>query len=127
MKQRISVEQLWELAKNKGDWNSITDFNTKMEFNWKEKSKPQSFQECCKDSARWTTIGKMIEILDKNNYLVLCERENITLPVNKRVNLTTLGWRVNIDNDEIYEDFEAPELATALWQAVKFVLKDWRQ
>jgi len=61
MKQHITVEQLWELSKNKNDWDSITRFNTiaKTKFN-----QEATFQACCETTAEQTTIGKMIEILE---------------------------------------------------------------
>lgn len=109
MKQHISVEQVWELAKNKDDWDSITRFNTlaKIRFYGFEKN----FNDCCKTTAEQTTIGKIIEILrDKELYVSCFMGQGYN-----RVTISSYDY-------ETTKEFEYDNLCDVLWQAVKYVL-----
>lgn len=115
MKQHITKEQVYELIGNKqGDWVSITDFNTLMGYEWnlsEKELKNYSFDKCCEDTAKWTTIGKMIEILSEKNQifnLYYCEQE------------ICLELIYGMGGFEIIKD----NLCDALWEAVKTMLNE---
>lgn len=128
MKQHITTEQLWELSKwsvleQEKTWDEIVEFNTLMGYEWNltpEENEHYTFNKCCEDSARWTTIGKMIELIEQ--HIDTMEPDDggwtIGIIINSKFNAKHGGYDVSIKN------IKAIELCDALWEAVKYVLKE---
>lgn len=119
MKQHITIEQLWELAKNNNDWESITNYNTLAKIRFPGGvTRSNTFAECCKFSAEQTTIGKMIEILGKR--FKSMNRSNIDGCTKYQVCFN------HLQIDKIFGVCQTKEgdiICDALWEAVKYVLE----
>lgn len=114
MKQHITVEQLWELTDNKDNWQPIIDFNTKANiyFPGGIVTYP-TFNSCCKETAKQVTIGKMIEIINKDYIFDIYK------------DLKTKDWiaRKRNLNGVIVGYFSEIELCDVLWNATKNILR----
>ncbi len=126
MKQHITVEQVWELSKHieldgEPEWNSIVNFNTFMGYDWnltEEENKKYTFKRCCEDTAKWTTIGKMIEMLDDYHSEIFN-----TLNIYKN-HFDEWCIEVDINTDPILLAHN-DELCDALWEAVKRTIDEF--
>lgn len=135
MKQHITPKQLWELSKwseldQERTWDEIVEFNTRMGYEWnltKEEFDRYTFDKCCEDSAKWTTIDKMKEFLGKRLKGV---EDTITYDKMSPQGEDLVGYYANITKLDsegnlygVCSLFGKTE-CDALWEAIKYTLKN---
>lgn len=125
MKQHITIEQLKELTDEE-----IYTLNTLINNKWNltkeefENYKNYNWNKILEDIARYCTIGKIMEILKKNNFLSIYQ-------VNKIPNNSDYGFKWVI---ELFHHIECPidiyesdELVDALWKGLKDVIRQYKK
>lgn len=112
MKQHITTEQVFELETFDSlgfeNWDKICELNTIADIQFYIDC--QTFRECCCETAKQMTIGKMIEILINLDYIPL-------------IDTSASSCDVTIFENGHHEVFMSPELCDSLYEAVKYTLK----